>query len=70
MGAILVADDASADVVRTVTPWLLVPAAIFGIVELFGRAGKSWRDDSVKHAGGAALWTLAVLVVSGQIQLF
>lgn len=70
MGAILVGDDASADVVRSATPWLLVPGAIFGVVELFGRAGRSWRDDSVKHAGGAALWTLAVLVVSGQIQLF
>jgi hypothetical protein len=70
MSSLFVGDDATPDIVRSVTPWLLVPAAVFGVLELFGRAGKSWRDDNVKHAGGAALWTLAVLIVSGQIHLF
>ena len=70
MSSLLIGNDATPDIVRSATPWLLVPGAVFGVIELFGRAGKSWRDDSVKHAGGAALWTLAVLVVSGQIQLF
>lgn len=66
----LVGDDASPDVVRNATPWLLVPGAIFGVIELFGRAGKSWRDDRVKHIGGAIFWLIAVLVVAGRLQLF
>jgi len=70
MSSWLVAEDASPDVVRNATPWLLVPGAIFGIVELFGRAGKSWRDDKVKHVGGAIFWLTAVLVVAGRLNLF
>jgi len=66
----LVGDEATPDTVRRMTPWLLVPGAVFGIVELFGRAGKSWRDDKVKHIGGAIFWLIAVLVVAGRLQLF
>jgi hypothetical protein len=66
----LVGDEATPDTVRRMTPWLLVPGAVFGIVELFGRAGKSWRDDKVKHIGGAIFWLVAVLVVAGRLQLF
>ena len=70
LGARLVGDEATPDTVRAMTPWLLVPGAVFGIVELFGRAGKSWRDDKVKHVGGAIFWLIAVLVVAGRLQLF
>ena len=70
LGSWLVGEDATPDVVRKATPWLLVPGAIFGIVELFGRTGKTWRDDKVKHVGGAIFWLIAVLVVAGRLQLF
>lgn len=70
MSSRLVGDDASPDVVRSATPWLLVPGAIVGVVEFFGRSGKSWRDDRVKHIGGALFWLVAVLIVAGRLQLF
>jgi hypothetical protein len=70
MSSRLVGDDASPDVVRSATPWLLVPGAIVGVVEFFGRSGKSWRDDKVKHIGGALFWLVAVLIVAGRLQLF
>lgn len=70
MSSRLVGDDASPDVVRSATPWLLVPGSIVGIVEFFGRSGKSWRDDKVKHIGGALFWLVAVLIVAGRLQLF
>ncbi len=66
----LVGDDASPEVVRNATPWLLVPGAVVGVVEFFGRSGKSWRDDRVKHIGGAIFWLIAVLIVAGRLQLF
>ena len=70
LGSWLVGEDATPDVVRGATPWLLVPGAIFGIVELFGRSGKPWRDDGLKHIGGAIFWLIAVLIVAGRLQLF
>jgi len=69
MSSRLVGDDASPEVVRNATPWLLVPGAIVGVIEFFGRSGKSWRDDRVKHIGGAIIWLVAVLIVSGRLQL-
>jgi len=66
----LVGDDASPEVVRNATPWLLVPGAIVGVIEFFGRSGKPWRDDRVKHIGGAIFWLIAVLIVAGRLQLF
>jgi len=66
----LVGDDAAPEVVRNATPWLLVPGAIFGVVELFARAGKPWRDDKLKHIGGAVFWLIAVLVGAGRLNLF
>jgi len=65
----LVGDEATPDTVRRMTPWLLVPGAVFGVVELFGRTGKPWRDDKVKHVGGAIFWLVAVLVVAGRLWL-
>jgi len=70
MSSRLVGDDASPEVVRNATPWLLVPGAVVGVVEFFGRSGKSWRDDRVKHIGGAIFWLIAVLIVAGRLQLF
>ena len=66
----LVGDDASPEVVRNATPWLLLPGAIIGVIELFGRSGKPWRDDNVKHIGGAIFWLVAVLIVAGRLRLF
>ena len=70
MSTRLVGDDASPEVVRNAAPWLLVPGAVVGVIEFFGRSGKSWRDDKVKHIGGALFWLLAVLIVAGRLQLF
>jgi len=70
LASVLLGDSPTADTVRSMTPWLFVPSALFGIVEYFGRSGVPWPDSHFKRWGGAALWIVVVLVLAGVIDPF
>ena len=55
----------SPDAVRATLLWMLLPAIVVGVAELFGRSGGVWPDTVAKRVAGAAVWTTAVVMVLG-----
>lgn len=70
LAAALLGDSPTADTVRSVTPWLFVPSAVFSLLDQFAGLAAPWPDTRTKRWGGAVLWVVVVLVLSGSIDPF
>ncbi|MFM7687386.1 MAG: hypothetical protein ACKPDI_15890 [Actinomycetota bacterium] len=70
LSAVLIGHDGGDAAVRNTLLWMLLPSMIVGIVELFGRSGGTWPDNTAKRLAGAAVWLTAVGMVVGWVVPF
>lgn len=70
LSAVLIGRDGGDAAVRSTLLWMLLPAMVVGIVELFGRSGGTWPDNTAKRLAGAAVWLTAVGMVVGWVVPF
>lgn len=55
--------------IRNAFIWLLLPNAVVGVIELFGRNGGDWDNTNLKWISGAGVWIFTVLLTLGVIQI-
>ena len=63
ISAAILGPSPTPDTIRDHAAWLLVPAALSGVIELVGREGYTWRYRWGIRGVGALVWLAAIIVV-------